>query len=420
MTNFIRRSLGLFKQPEVTCVLTYNFSDNILFDLDNSATLRLLQFFGWVFSSVPGVGEFLAKHRNSMTLGDLLYFIFGICLKEDRTLRNLNMIAYGAHGAKAAVKSKAELEKEPWVRGIFICPPDIEGFYLSFLKGIDNYITVCLNHKELATKLWMHIHTISLGPAKPYLYEPDEPFNQATKMLAEIGHLVIVAAGNEGGIISGNSLNPWSLAPWVVCVGATNADGTQLLPRSSRGIASNPEAGPTVVAPGTAETLVRAIGHGHAVAIENIKRAPASSSVNVFRRQGIFTYRKDANDKISVNWFDREGNQRVLPLDEVEQIVKQGGSVATCESGTSFAAEYVAVISNMIVQKLHDLNVDIPSKDRPKLVKRILQDMAQPLPNIEQWKQGRGLVTQEIAHRYLQQLDHEKCDRLHKASLSSW
>ncbi len=420
MTNLVKRGLGLFKQPEVTCVLTYDLSCSILFGLDSSATLRLLQFFGWVFRSVSGVEKFLAKHRTSITRDDLLYFIFGICLKEDRTLRNLNIIAYGAHGAKAAMRTKAKLEKEPWVRGIFVCPPDVEGFYLSLLKGLDNYITVSLEHKELATRFWMHIHTISLGPSKPYPYEPDEPLNQATKLLAEVGFLVLVAAGNEGGIISGNSLNPWSLAPWVVCVGATNAEGTQLLPRSSRGSASNPEVGPTVVAPGTAETWTHALGHGHAVAIENIKRAPAPTSVNTYTPLGIFVYSKDVDDKISVSWFDQEGNQRGLTLYEAEQIVKQGGGVTTHESGTSFAAEYVAAISNMIGRKLHDLGVDIPSKDRPKFVKSIFQDMAQPLPNVEQWKQGRGLVTQEIAHRYLRQLDHKKCESLHKVSLSYW
>jgi serine protease AprX len=49
------------------------------------------------------------------------------------------------------------------------------------------------------------------------LFDPDEPINQATKTAHDAGVTVVFAAGNE---TTEMSINPYSVAPWVIGVGA--------------------------------------------------------------------------------------------------------------------------------------------------------------------------------------------------------
>ena len=49
------------------------------------------------------------------------------------------------------------------------------------------------------------------------LFDPDEPINQATKTLHDAGVTVVFAAGNE---TTEMAINPYSVAPWVIGVGA--------------------------------------------------------------------------------------------------------------------------------------------------------------------------------------------------------
>jgi serine protease AprX len=49
------------------------------------------------------------------------------------------------------------------------------------------------------------------------LFDPDEPINQATKAAHDAGIVVVFAAGNSA---TEMSINPYSVAPWVISVGA--------------------------------------------------------------------------------------------------------------------------------------------------------------------------------------------------------
>jgi serine protease AprX len=49
------------------------------------------------------------------------------------------------------------------------------------------------------------------------LFDPDEPINQATKAAHDAGIVVVFAAGNE---TTEMAINPYSVAPWVISVGA--------------------------------------------------------------------------------------------------------------------------------------------------------------------------------------------------------
>ena len=78
-------------------------------------------------------------------------------------------------------------------------------------------------------------------------FDPDDPVNVATRMLHDAGISVVFAAGNHGP--APDSLNPYSVAPWVIGVGAVNGEGG-LSTFSSRGIFEELIYHPTLVAPG--------------------------------------------------------------------------------------------------------------------------------------------------------------------------
>ncbi|MGQ0465194.1 MAG: S8 family peptidase [Sporichthyaceae bacterium] len=54
------------------------------------------------------------------------------------------------------------------------------------------------------------------------LFDPEEPINVATKVLAEAGLVVVFAAGNSGRALA---LNPYAAAPWVIAAGSSTANG---------------------------------------------------------------------------------------------------------------------------------------------------------------------------------------------------
>src|SRR5206468_9415511 len=54
-------------------------------------------------------------------------------------------------------------------------------------------------------------------------FDPDDPVNIATRALYDAGVTVVFAAGNYGP--APDTLNPYSVAPWVIGVGSTRKDG---------------------------------------------------------------------------------------------------------------------------------------------------------------------------------------------------
>src|ERR1043166_5955049 len=91
-------------------------------------------------------------------------------------------------------------------------------------------------------------------------FDPNDPINIATKRVTGRGITVVFAAGNDGP--DQNTLNPYSVAPWVIGVAAACSatdtlaqrvhcqPGGHLADFSSRGIPGDPLYHPTVTAPG--------------------------------------------------------------------------------------------------------------------------------------------------------------------------
>lgn len=87
-------------------------------------------------------------------------------------------------------------------------------------------------------------------------YDANDPINVASKALNDAGMVVLFASGNEGP--AANTLNPYSVAPWVIGVAAGNKDGQTLADFSSRGIPGDSFYHPTITAPGADIVSARA------------------------------------------------------------------------------------------------------------------------------------------------------------------
>ncbi|PYS92308.1 MAG: hypothetical protein DMF62_00845 [Acidobacteria bacterium] len=169
------------------------------------------------------------------------------------------------------------------------------------------------------------------------LFDPNDPVNVATKMLADAGITVVFSAGNTG---AGNgTLNPYAAAPWVVSVGATDENGT-LAPFSSRGNFGDELQHPSLVAPG----------------------------VNIASLRNIGTVTGTAG-------FAGADTQRLSPTEL---------PYYTTASGTSFSAPQVAGAVALMLEANPNL--------KPAEIKDILSRTATPLPKYFYHEAGAGML----------------------------
>ena len=120
-------------------------------------------------------------------------------------------------------------------------------FILTALEGFD---------WVMQNQLAYGIRVISNSWGTTGEFEPDDPINVASRIAHDAGIVVVFAAGNEGP--EANTLNPYCVAQWVICVAAGNKDGSTLANFSSRGVAGDPVLHPTITAPGVDIASARA------------------------------------------------------------------------------------------------------------------------------------------------------------------
>lgn len=174
------------------------------------------------------------------------------------------------------------------------------------------------------------------------VYDSNDPVNVATKMLTSRGINVVVSAGNSG---AGNgTLNPYSMSPWVVSVGAADENGV-LASFSSRGTFGGENAQPTLVAPG--------------VNVASLRSAPTTTSVG---------------------GLGGADSQR-LTFGELPYY--------TTASGTSFSAPQVAGAIALMLEANPTL--------QPAQIKDILSRTATPLPKYFYHETGAGMLNTHAA-----------------------
>ncbi|WP_207491770.1 S8 family serine peptidase [Aridibaculum aurantiacum] len=194
-------------------------------------------------------------------------------------------------------------------------------------------------------------------------YQPSNSTNIATKMLADRGVQVVFSAGNSGpsrGTITGN----YKVAPWIVCVGNGQKDGT-LASSSSRGRFRNSPSDDEAQ-----QATITVDGKNYLWENRPTVTAPGTD---------IFSVRATT------------GTTQVIGLstpDELEQLSPEEVPFYSILSGTSMACPHVAGIVALMMEA------------NPKLewraIKAILQRTAVPMAN-KKWEAGTGYVNAHAA-----------------------
>lgn len=197
----------------------------------------------------------------------------------------------------------------------------------------------------------MNIRVVNCSFGIAGMFDTNDPVNIATKIMHDAGISVVFSAGNRGD--QPNSLNPYSVAPWVIGVGSVNKSGS-LSSYSSRGAAGYGVYHPTLVAPGESVVSARASG------------------VNVVATAGL-----------SAGLASSDNDLQVIPSSYLPRY--------TCSSGTSFSAPQVAGTIALMLQANPRLTVD--------QISQILQQTATPMLGYSRYEVGAGNLNAYAAVR---------------------
>jgi serine protease AprX len=168
-------------------------------------------------------------------------------------------------------------------------------------------------------------------------FDPNDPINVASKAVHDKGITVVFAAGNDGP--GDNTLNPYSVAPWVIGVAAGSKTDSTLADFSSRGIPGDSTYHPTVTAPGV-----------------DIIAAKAKESV-----LAPLSLQNDLN---------------MVPLQYLPYY--------TTMSGTSMATPHISGVLALMEQANPNLT--------PDQAKQLLINTAVPMPGYSEYQVGAGYV----------------------------
>ena len=210
------------------------------------------------------------------------------------------------------------------------------------LSGMDYILSNSLNQ---------NIKVVNCSFGISGLFDEHDPINVATKIMHDSGITVVFSAGNRGD--QPNSLNPYSVAPWVIGVGSGTKGGS-LSSFSSRGAAGYGPFFPTLIAPG--EQIVGA----------------RSAGVNVVGTTGL-----------SAGLVSQDNDIRTIPPAYLARY--------TSSSGTSFAAPHVAATAALMLQANPALS--------PDQIKNILQFTATPMLGYARYEVGAGYLNTYAAVR---------------------
>ena len=158
---------------------------------------------------------------------------------------------HGTHVASTAAGTGAALSGK--YRGVAPGAPLVgvgAGEALFILTALEAFDWVLQN------RLKYGIRVISNSWGTSGAFDASDPINVASRLAHDGGLVVVFAAGNDGP--GTNTLNPYCVAPWVICVAAGHKDGSRLADFSSRGIPGDALYQPSLTAPGVEIAAARA------------------------------------------------------------------------------------------------------------------------------------------------------------------
>jgi hypothetical protein len=269
---------------------------------------------------------------------------------------------------------------------------------------------LCLLPDEQRGKYGL-VQNVSISPG-PYPFSELEPMNVATRVAAAQGFIIVFAVGNNGP--DENTLSPWSVAPWVIGVGATDQDGKELWKGSSVGAAGDEYFHPTVVAPGkdipvstnlssdrkwrhgTMVTLILAGYKGETREELSLESGTSLAAPHVARICGYiihFIFKLWSATRVfaaqgQMDEIMKDPNWSSWPmfdiLDDFPEAI----------NGTNWS------IFNLLLRlKLSGINYNI--NNSPTMVKKILEAMAIPMEGYKPYKVGAGFVDDSSAEHFL-------------------
>jgi len=201
-------------------------------------------------------------------------------------------------------------------------------------------------------------------------FDPKDPINEATKKVASRGITVVFAAGNEGP--GQNTLNPYSVAPWVIGVAAGCkigvADPTNSESHCMLDDGSNPLA-PTNNEP-----------RAHVLADFSSRGIPGDPLYHPdITAPGVHIVSTRASTGTVLNGSDLNHDARICNIALLNQ------PFYTCASGTSMASPHVAGVVALMQEAAG-------GRLTPDQIRDVLTATARPLAGYGEWEVGAGYM----------------------------
>jgi len=201
-------------------------------------------------------------------------------------------------------------------------------------------------------------------------FDPHDPINEASKKVSSRGITVVFAAGNEGP--GENTLNPYSVAPWVIGVAAGCKVGVTDPTNSQSGCMRDDGSNP--LAPTDNEP------RDHVLADFSSRGVPGDPLYHPdITAPGVRIVSTRASTGTVMNGLDVNRDARLCNITLLNE------PFYTCASGTSMASPHIAGVVALMQEAAG-------GRLSPAQVLSALTSTARPLPGYANWEVGAGYV----------------------------